>query len=84
MTNYTVEFYKLLDYGGIFESHGIAIVEGYEQEFETESYDEAIAEFEQRKKVVTCDNMLGVMLITWIDGVVEAQENYSSKTILYD
>lgn len=81
MTNYAVDFYKLIDYGGRLESDGTIIVGDYDEEFLTESYDEAKAEFEQRKKEVTRDNMLGVTLSTWVDDVEVKQENYSSETI---
>ncbi|MGX8835310.1 hypothetical protein ACWG0P_14005 [Amedibacillus sp. YH-ame6] len=84
MKTYTVSFYSLINCGGIWQSDGTTAISGYDEEFSTESYEEALKEFEERKGIITRDNKLGVTLSTWEDDEEVGQEDYSSEDIKED
>lgn len=79
---YTVSFSKMTDYGGILKCDGTTNVDDYEEEFYTENYDEALKEFEDRKREITADNNLAVIMDTWVNDEGTDQLCYSSKDIL--
>ncbi|MEG0526779.1 MAG: helix-turn-helix transcriptional regulator [Longicatena sp.] len=81
MKTYTVGFYTLINYGGNWQSDGTTTIFGYDEEFYTVSYDEALKEFEIRKKEITKDNQLGVSLTTWEDDCSIDEVSFQSNEI---
>lgn len=82
MKNYTVEFYKLKICGGVFESDGTTIVDEYKECLCTENKYEAFEEFNDRKELITVDNLLGVSLVVY-EGSSELRSiEFSSEDLI--